>query len=636
MRMMQKRVHSAALSTMSNPSASIAVTLSLVQRSALCKRESLSQVERKAVCIHEVNAICTVSNHDTLHELAAVKLCSSPYIAGMTVTSSRVLERGSVADSANVKKDPKPPPRTWYAAEPPFKGYQPSLSEGYQRATKESVIVIDNGENAIEASAIFPQLTSRKGSSLTRAGWSFDKSPRICFPPDVARYRDRKFNKAVSYVGYSAYADATTRGQIKKAFEPGSSIVGNWDVMEGVLDRIFVDLGISSEGGVDKPILMTEPLANLGYTRRSKDALLQFSVLRKSAHKGTAMTELIFECYGAPSLAYGIDSLFSFKYNQGTTGLVISSSNSSTHVIPVLNSKALMSSVSRLNWGGSQSAEYLLKLLRLKYPIFTGKLTDWQGEQMVREHCYVSQDFDQEISTFLDWAGLEERDHIIQYPYTEHVIAEKSEEELARIAERKRQGGIRLQEQAAKMRLEKLVRKEQELEYFKDLQKRLVGQTKKEIKRLLDDDEFRDEAQLEKTVRDMEKAVRKARNKDLGNDEPQEEEAAQSFPLLDVPDEELDEAGLKQKRHQRLMKSGVEARARAKLEKEQEKARRAEVERLDNERRENHLDEWLANRRTARNVSPFILFSPLNLPLLHRSLYLSAPPPLLFPAPSSH
>lgn len=109
-----------------------------------------------------------------------------------------------------------------------------------------------------------------RGSSLVRAGWSFDTTPRISFPADVARYRDRKFNRTVSYVGYNAYADATTRGQIRNAFEPGTSIVGNWDVMEGVLDNVFVGLGIEGEnGGIGRPILMTEPVANLGYSRKS-------------------------------------------------------------------------------------------------------------------------------------------------------------------------------------------------------------------------------------------------------------------------------------------------------------------------------------------------------------------------------
>lgn len=315
------------------------------------------------------------------------------------------------------------------------------------------------------------------------------------------------------------------------------------------------------------------------------------------------MTELLFECYSAPSIAYGIDSLFSYRFNKGRSGLIISSSHTATHLIPILDSKPVMSNATRLNWGGFQGADYLLKLLKLKYPTFPGKLTDYQTEEMVREHCYVSHSFDHEMSTFLDWSGLEDRDHVIQYPFTEQVVIEKSEEELARIAERKREGGRRLQEQAAKMRLEKLIRKEQTLDYYKDLQQRLINQTKKEIKRLLDEDEFKDESQLEKTIQDLEKSIRRARNKDVGGPENPEDEAQPTFPLLDVADEDLDEAGLKEKRHQRLMKSGYEARVRAKAEKELERARIADEERQDNERRETDLQGWLEERRAARQVS---------------------------------
>lgn len=326
------------------------------------------------------------------------------------------------------------------------------------------------------------------------------------------------------------------------------------------------------------------------------------------------MTEIMFECYSAPSLAFGIDSLFSYKYNKGTSGLVVSSSHTSTHLIPVIHSKSIMSSVTRLNWGGAQGAEYLLKLLRLKYPNWSPsqKFTDYQADEIVREHCYVSKDFDPEMSSYLDWSGLEERDHIVQYPFTEHTVVEKTAVELAKIAERKREGGRRLQEQAAKMRLEKLVRKEQELEYFKDLQSRLVNQTKKEIRRLLDEDEFKDEAQLDKTIKELEKSVRKARNKDVGGPENPEEEEA-TFPLLDIPDEELDESGLKQKRHQRLMKSNVDARARAKVEKEREKARIVQKELLENERREDDLEGWLEERRAARAVCICISGEPKSL-----------------------
>lgn len=46
--------------------------------------------------------------------------------------------------------------------------------------------------------------------------------------------------------------------------------MGNWDVMEGILDHIFVSLGVDGEdGGIGRPVLMTEPVANLGYSRKS-------------------------------------------------------------------------------------------------------------------------------------------------------------------------------------------------------------------------------------------------------------------------------------------------------------------------------------------------------------------------------
>jgi actin-related protein 5 len=313
-----------------------------------------------------------------------------------------------------------------------------------------------------------------------------------------------------------------------------------------------------------------------------------------------ALTEIIFECYGAPSLVYGIDSLFSYRYNKGQTGLVVSSSYSATHLIPVYNSKAMLAQAIRLNWGGWHAAEYLLKLIKLKYHTgFPGKLNSSQAEQMVRDFCYVSLDYDRELARFLDWTGLEDRERIVQYPYTEEVVVQKTEEELARIAERKKESGRRLQEQAAKMRLERLMKKEQELEYYKDVQRRIADQNKKEVKRLLDEAELKDEAALERVIRELERSIKRARTKDLGGEQEEEQEAP-DFSLLDVPDDQLDEAGLKQKRQQRLLKSNHDARARAKAEKEAEKARIAEEARLDEERRINDLEGWLEDKRQAR------------------------------------
>ncbi|EED14274.1 chromatin remodeling complex subunit (Arp5), putative [Talaromyces stipitatus ATCC 10500] len=487
----------------------------------------------------------------------------------MTITTERIIV-STRASSSSDKDSPKPPPKIYNVQEYPFKGYHPPQPDGYEQSKASphsSAIVIDNGAHTV------------------KAGWSFDKSPRFIFPPVMSRYRDRKLNKACQFIGYDAYVDATTRGQLRYAFDPGTSIVGNWDVMEGVLDYVFLKLGVdgSSEGAVDRPIVMTEPIANLAYPRR-------------------VMNEILFECYGVPSVAYGIDSLFSYRYNRGTDGLIVSSSHTSTHVVPVLNSKALLSNATRLNWGGQQASEYLLKLMRLKYPTFPGRMVEHQMEDLLHKLCYVSTDYNEELVHFLDWTGLEDRDYVVQYPFTEHVVVEKTQEELDKIAERKKESGRRLQEQAAKMRLEKLMKKEQELEYYKDLQQGLAQQTKKEVRRILEAEDMKDEAQLERTIKELERSIKRSRNKDLGVDENEENPEEASFPLLDVPDEELDEAGLKEKRHQRLMKSNMEARQRAKAEKEAENARLEEEQRLDDERRENDFEVWIGERRAAREA----------------------------------
>ncbi|KAL4932457.1 actin-related protein ARP5 [Aspergillus undulatus] len=484
----------------------------------------------------------------------------------MAITSVQSVLPARFSINSSEKRAAKPPSKIFNAYERPFKGYQPPQPDGYEQSKSKpdtSAIVIDNG------------------SHLVKSGWSFDENPRFILPPVMSRYRDRKLNKACQFIGHDAYVDATTRGQLRYAFDPGTSVVGNWDVMEGVLDYLFIKLGIDgANGGVDRPIVMTEPIANPSYPRKM-------------------MNEILFECYSAPSVAYGIDSLFSYRYNRGTDGLIVSSSHTSTHVIPVLNSKAMLSNCSRLNFGGMHASEYLHKLMRLKYPTFPGKMTENQMEDLLHNHCYVSKDYDRELSGYLDWTGLEDRDHIIQYPFTEHVVPEKTEEELARIAERKKESGRRLQEQAAKMRLEKLMKKEQELEYYKDLQRGLQSETKKEKTRILDAEDLKDEAHLDRLIRDLERSIKRSRNKDLGNEE-QEEQQEETFPLLDVPDEELDEAGLKEKRHQRLMKSNIEARQRAKEEKEREQARRDEEIRLDREKRENDPEGWVAERRAQR------------------------------------
>lgn len=85
----------------------------------------------------------------------------------------------------------------------------------------------------------------------------------------MAKYRDRKLGKTYSFAGTDCFADTTAKGHIRNAFELGTGIVSNWDVEEHVLDWTFLKLGLNdADGAIDMPIVMTETVANLPYSRK--------------------------------------------------------------------------------------------------------------------------------------------------------------------------------------------------------------------------------------------------------------------------------------------------------------------------------------------------------------------------------
>lgn len=112
------------------------------------------------------------------------------------------------------------------------------------------------------------------------------------------------------------------------------------------------------------------------------------------------------------------------------------------------------------------------------------------------------------------------------------------------------------------------------------------------------------ELALEETIKKLAADVKKARSKREPGaevDEPPQEEP--SYPLLDVPDADLDEEGLKEKKKQRLLKAGFEARVRARKEKEKEKEEREREEKKEEEERETDLGGWSRKLRAEQEVN---------------------------------
>jgi actin-related protein 5 len=140
-----------------------------------------------------------------------------------------------------------------------------------------------------------------------------------------------------------------------------------------------------------------------------------------------------------------------------------------------------------------------------------------------------------------------------------------------------------------------------ELEEYKMLLSERPSMKKADfISRLVSDTPFDTEAELDSWIKKTEADIKRKEKKDLGEEAEPEEDPV--FPMVDRPDAELNEEEIREKRRQRLMKAGWEARIRAREEKRKEKDRLDEVKRLEEEFRVTDPTGWSAKMRSEQEV----------------------------------
>ncbi|ORX85405.1 actin-like ATPase domain-containing protein [Anaeromyces robustus] len=410
------------------------------------------------------------------------------------------------------------------------------------------------------------------GTNQTNAGWATDASPYLQFSTVVSKFRDRKTSRNVIYIGNEIYRGETiSRSNLRTPYD--SNVLINSELLEYMMDYIFLKLGINTN--IENPIVMTETLCNPNYSRK-------------------LVSELMFECYNVPSICYGIDSLFSYYQNNDSfdNGIIISSGNHSTNVIPIVDNRGILNYSQRLNYGGFEAAEYMLKQLQFKYPTFPSKMTNSQAQEITQKYCHVSLDYSEELEKISKPESRQD-DIIIQFPFTPIIVEEIDEEELKRREQLKKEQGNRLQKQAAKQREEKLKQKTAYLEELEKLME-LKNEDEEAFKEGLDDYEMDDENDLKKTIEKLTAYVTRANNKKLGIEETETKEKP-VFPLLDIPDDQLTPEERNQKKRQKMLKASYEAREKIKKEKEEERLRIEEEKRKEEEKRLKDPEGYLKN-----------------------------------------
>ncbi|KZS90376.1 actin-like protein Arp5p [Sistotremastrum niveocremeum HHB9708] len=424
------------------------------------------------------------------------------------------------------------------------------------------------------------------GSTTLRFGFSTTPTPH-CGPNVITKYKDRRTNRPVLLFGDAVELENNSRSQAKTPWE--GDVLLNADALECSLDYAFLRLGIDTES-VDHPVFMTERICS-------------------PLHSRALTSELLFEQYTVPNVAYCLDAMMSFYWNNRPLqesqqdGLVFSFNSASTSIIPVLGRKGILSHAKRIPWGAMQSADYLLKLVQLKYPTFSTRITTNHANWMYRTFCEFSDDYLAKLRRLKDPLEMQLAGRIVQFPYTATVEVEKTEEELARLAEKRKEQGRKLQEISARVRGEKLLQKENDLAYLTALREERATLGKREWTTKLQSEGFDTDAILDDSIKKLEQALNKARKKEIDGGGGEENVEPPSFPLLDTPDEELDEEQLKEKRKQRLAKAGYEARIRARKEKEREREERAAEEKKEEEERTRDLSGWSQKLRSEHEAA---------------------------------
>ncbi|XP_015599321.1 actin-related protein 5 [Cephus cinctus] len=330
------------------------------------------------------------------------------------------------------------------------------------------------------------------GSYNCRVGWATEKEPQLIFKNLIAKPRKERGKKdGELQVGNDIANIEAVRFQLKTQFD--RNVVTHFEAQEQIFDYTFMHMGIGTEGSVDHPIILTEAFLNPNYSRN-------------------LMAELLFECYNIPSIAYGVDCLFSYQHNNcASDGLIVSIGYHTTHIIPVLDGKVDPVNARRINVGGYHIISYMHRLLQLKYPVHVNAITPSRAEELIHEHSVIALDYQDEISKWADPDHYDMNVLRVQLPYVAPTSTPGLSVEQQK--ERKRELARRLMEINARKREERLAEDEEQLNQLLAVQDLLEEGETEEFYQALKTYSLANEADLIKMINNLQAKIERTRQK---------------------------------------------------------------------------------------------------------------------------
>ncbi len=207
------------------------------------------------------------------------------------------------------------------------------------------------------------------GSSIIRAGFVGDNSPRSVFPSIVGRPRHRNIIKTKDY--YVGDEVQSKKGILTIKYPIENGIVTNWDDMETIWQHTFSDaLKINP---AEHSVLLTEIPLNPKANREKT-------------------TQVMFETFNVPGVYLGNTGVLSLYASGRKTGLVVESGYNSTSIVPIYEGHALPYAATRINMGSRDLEDQLSKFL-YSNPRFVqctaGENTGLARKDILENKCFV-------------------------------------------------------------------------------------------------------------------------------------------------------------------------------------------------------------------------------------------------------
>ena len=213
------------------------------------------------------------------------------------------------------------------------------------------------------------------GSHSCRAGMSGDENPRVNFASVVGNAKGAKDGS-----GRVVGAEAVSRRAelaLRRAYR--GKVAADWDDVEHIWSQIFSELSVPSN---EHPVLVAEPHLCPKFHREQ-------------------LAQLMFETFTVPALLTQSQAVLALFATGGTHGVVVDSSESATHVVPVWDGKPLTTSLVPVSGGGGALTRLWREQLLARNsggdgeegsPIAAMASDVFALEELKHAHCFVPAD----------------------------------------------------------------------------------------------------------------------------------------------------------------------------------------------------------------------------------------------------